>query len=324
MFEFLYVSFGFLAGITLYLTTDLMPHQTLFTVVHSLQAALIVALLVLYRLRALKLRAALVLLLLSIQVSLSLDMWHIAVSGVNGMNAAEVMGVFLLLSILIPLSVTVFWRPLPYILTAGTLALYAVCVWITQDPHLTMMLPIMFLSMAVLMFMGGKMVQMVNTLHTKEQNTAAKQRKVLEFLNMDEQELLRFIRLSQRGNLSERQKTRLLGLLDETTRTQVLEVAADVVEKKRQNLAALESRELGLSPYEREISLMILQGKSIADIAAKLKKNTSAITSARTVIRSKLGLETGDNLYDALLKLVETTSAGEPSGKLTAERQADE
>ncbi|WP_462376785.1 helix-turn-helix transcriptional regulator, partial [Rikenella microfusus] len=126
------------------------------------------------------------------------------------------------------------------------------------------------------------------------------------------------------GNLSERQKTRLLGLLDETTRTQVLEVAADVVEKKRQNLAALESRELGLSPYEREISLMILQGKSIADIAAKLKKNTSAITSARTVIRSKLGLETGDNLYDALLKLVETTSAGEPSGKLTAERQADE
>lgn len=317
--EFLYLSFGFLAGITLYLATDLMPHRTLFTVVHSLQATLIVALLVLYRLGALKVRAALLLLLLSTQVSLSLDMWHIAVSGANGIYAVEVMNIFLQLSILIPLSVTVFWCPLPYILTAWTLALYAACVWITQDSHLKMLLPIMSLSTAVLMLMGGKLVQVVNTLRVKEQDTATKHKKVLEFLNMDEQELLQFIRLSRRGDLSERQKTRLLGLLDATTRAQLLEAAAEVVEKKRQNLAALEARELGLSPYEREISLMILQGKNIAEIAAKLKKKASAITSARTVIRSKLGLATGDNLYDALLKLVGTTSE-----TISAERQADE
>ena len=89
-----------------------------------------------------------------------------------------------------------------------------------------------------------------------------------------------------------------------------MEMAADVVEKRRQNLAALDDRRLGLTPYEKEICLMILQKKSINEIAAKLKRKPTAITSARAVIRSKLGLVKNDNLLEALLRLVDKEGTG--------------
>ena len=306
LFVFIYVSFGFLAGIALYLLTDVIPHQTLFTVVHSLQAAYIITLLVLCSQRILKVRTALLLLFISIQVSLSLDTLHITIAPENGMGIPEVLGLFLLLSILIPLSITIYWRPLPYILTAVTLGLYAACTRLTRDVHMEMMQPLMFMSMIVLTLMGDKLMRVINSLHRKEREVSAKQKMLLEFLNMDEAELLELIKLFKNETLSQKQSARLLNLLDEQTRTMMLKAAVEVVEKRQRNAAALDALELGLTAYERKVALMIVQEKTTPEIAASLRKSVSAITSARTSIRTKLGIvTTGDDLRATLLKRME-------------------
>lgn len=304
-FVFLYASLGYLIGIPLNLVTSFGPQGTFFYVANSLHALFILLLAGLFIRRVISAYWAALLLILSIQVEIPVEMIHMAhtegvIMGIPGIFANTI-----LLGMLLILSITAYIRYLPYVQTLLTIAALSVCWYITRDAHIGQSIPVLMMAFLVLSFMGERLIHGVSKLQSSKDDLAREQARVFEFLNIDREDLLRLIKLSRREKLSDKQKNRLLSLLDEQTKASVIEIATDVVEKKRQNLAALEAHELGLTPYEQEICQMILQGNTVGEIARKLRKSTSAITSARALIRSKLGLKKADNLQAALLRLVE-------------------
>lgn len=306
VFVFLYASLGYLIGIALNLITAFGPQSRFFDIINSAHATLILLLAGLYIRRLLSVYRALVLLILSIQIEISIEMVHMSfaqegiILGVTG-----IMGNTILLGMALILSITAYIRYLPYLQTLITITTLGVCEYITKDPLIGHIIPVLMLAFCVLSFMGDRLVRGVASLQSSKDNLAKEQDRLFEFLNMNKDELFQLIRLTRRKKLSDRQKGRLLDLLDEQTKASVLEVAAEVVEKKKQKLTALDASELGLTPYEKEVCLLILQRMTIADIARKLKKSPTAITTIRGTIRSKLALTPQENLYEVLLKLVE-------------------
>ena len=62
-----------------------------------------------------------------------------------------------------------------------------------------------------------------------------------------------------------------------------------------------------LTPSEREICRLILQGKKLYDICRLLGKNESNVNSQRANMRKKLGLQPAENLQKALQQRLEET-----------------
>lgn len=60
-----------------------------------------------------------------------------------------------------------------------------------------------------------------------------------------------------------------------------------------------------LSPSERKICLLILQGKKLGEICRTLDKTENNVNAHRSHIRSKLELKTSENLKEALEKRIE-------------------
>lgn len=308
-FVFLYASLGFLVGIVLNILTSFGPQSLFFDTINSVHAALILLLVGLFVRRAISVYWAVLLLILSIQIEISVEMVHMAYSDGIIMGVPGIMGNTILLGIALILSITAYIRYLPYVQTFITITTLCICAYITQDPHVGHLIPVLTLAFFVLSFMGDRLVRGVASLQHSKDSLTREQDRLFEYLDIDKEELFRLMRLTRRKHLTEAQKVRLIDLLDAHTKASVLEAAAEVVERKTRNLAALDARELGLTPYEKEVCLLILQGMSIAQIARKLDKSPSAITTIRGTIRGKLSLAKEDNLYESLLKLVGGGSA---------------
>ncbi|WP_288737203.1 hypothetical protein [uncultured Parabacteroides sp.] len=305
-FVLLSASLGYLIGIPLNILTTFGPQSAFFYTVNSIHAALILLFVVLYVRRIISVYWAVLLLILSIQIEIPIEMIHMARTEGVIMGIPGILGNTILLGMLLILSITAYIRYLPYVQTFITITALGICWHITQDPHIGQMLPILAMAFSVLSYMGDRLIHGVATLQSSKDDLVREQDRMFEYLNINKGELLHLIRLSRREKLSDRQKSKMLGLLDEQTKASVLEIATDVLETNHRNLAALQARELGLSSYEQKICLMILQGMPVSKIAAKLEKNIPAITSARRTIRAKLKLEKTDELRAVLEKLVTT------------------
>lgn len=305
-FVFFYASLGYLFGIVLNIATSFGPQSRFFDIINSVHALLILLLIALYVRRKISVYRAVLLLILSIQIETAIEMIHMTSSETGIiMGVPGIMSNTILLGMALILSITAYIRYLPYVQTLITIVTLIICGYATQSPHIGHVIPVLALAFIVLAFMGDRLVRGVASLQHSKDNLAREQDRIFEYLNIDKEELFRLIKLTRRKHLSESQKSRLLDLLDEQTKASVLEAAADVVERKKQNLTALDAGELGLTPYEKEVCLLILRGMTVTGIARKLRKNASAITTIRGTIRGKLGLEKHENLYEALLKLVE-------------------
>lgn len=304
IFVFLFSSFGFLIGILLNLLTQFGPQNLFVITLNVIHALLILLFSVLYVRRVISLYNSVLLLILSIQLEIMIEMIYMASADGALMGVSGILGNTTLLGMLLILSITAYIRYLPYVQTCMTVGALVACAIITKDDNLWHLTPIFGLAFIVLSAMSDRLVHGVRSLQSTKDNLDREQSKIFEYLNMNKDELFQLIHLTQRKKLSDKQKSKLLELLDEHTKTSVLEAAAEVVEQKKRNLSRLDNRALGLTPYEKEVCLLILKNMTVADIAHKLGKASSSITSVRASIRSKLKLQKEENLHEALKKLV--------------------
>lgn len=303
-FVFIFSSFGFLIGILLNILTMFGPQNPFIVSLNAGHAALILLLITLHVRRVVSLYNSVLLLILSIQLEIMIEMIYMAYADGYLMGVPGILGNTTLLGIFLILSITAYIRYLPYIQTVMTVGALMACAYITKDINLWHLTPVLGLAFIILSAMGDRLVRGVRSLQSSKDSLDKEQNKIFEFLNMNKEELFKLIHLTQRKKLSDKQKSKLLELLDEHTKTSVLEAAAEVVEKKKRNLSLLDNQELRLTPYEKEVCLLILKEMTVADIARKLDKTPTSITSVRASIRGKLKLQKEENLYEALKRMI--------------------
>ena len=88
----------------------------------------------------------------------------------------------------------------------------------------------------------------------------------------------------------------LLNMLGEDLQRNVIANVSEYLSIRETGMLEMETLFPELSVSEREVCRLILQGKQQSDICSILDKKESNISSTRTHIRRKLGMQPSDNL----------------------------
>ena len=128
--------------------------------------------------------------------------------------------------------------------------------------------------------------------------------RLLNAFHMTKTELLAYIQLG-RGGMEHKDISDFFDHLDERTEANLIRaVSQRIAERKMKNADFLTALPM-LTPTEQEVCRLIVGGKSLLEIADILNKSSNNIGTVRIHIRKKLGLDKGEDLRDALLRIIE-------------------
>lgn len=147
----------------------------------------------------------------------------------------------------------------------------------------------------------------INTVHILKEYSEVRssENTVLDFFQMDRSQLLGYIKLAQKCNLSADETDQLLNSFGQRAKVNIAGNISMLIKQKEADLERIQKCLPELTPSELEITRLILQGKKLKDICEILGKKAGNVTSQRTNIRAKLGLNPDDNLFEALQKRME-------------------
>lgn len=298
----IYVSLGYLVGIVLNVFDFTTPKSLFFLAINAVHFVSILSVFAAFLAGKIRVYNALVILMLVTHAEISVEMIHQAYhGGIPG--GSVILGNMVLLAFLLMLSIMSYIRGLPFILSVMTILTYGFCVYEAPEAFPFSFLLLFVMAFGLISAMGTRMMKGVEGIQRENVDFRQERQSLLELFHMDKDQLSDFIRLAKEKQLSVGQAEDLLGLLSKDTQRRITEGVARMMRQQE-----IDHRELGkkipnLTPGEREVCCLILEGHSLAEIVARTGKSESNVTSTRSRIRKKLGLSHQDNLHDALRKI---------------------
>lgn len=205
-------------------------------------------------------------------------------------------------AILVMLAVVAYMRFLPYILSLISVGMYTACVLITGSPSLRNFYILILLVFFIISVLGEKLIRTVRKLESDNRNLKQDEADVLEMLHMDKQQARAYVEFSKKEAPTSKDAERLLGLIGEQSRHNLIRTVTDYQTEEQTQLALVTKAFPELSPSECKICRLVLQGKKLGEICRLLGKTENNITAHRGHIRKKLELQPQDNLKEALEK----------------------
>ena len=185
------------------------------------------------------------------------------------------------------------------IMVGIALATYIACMAITRNSALADYFFMLLLILLLISFLGFHIIKNAKRLSDENHALKREEAELLQILRLNKKQVKAYIALAKQEHSVEH-ASRLLDLLGEKSQKILM---ANVVEYMRQN--ETESGKLKqlfpeLTPSEIRICQLILRDKKLSEICAMLNKTESNINTQRANIRKKLGLQSTDNLQEAL------------------------
>lgn len=126
---------------------------------------------------------------------------------------------------------------------------------------------------------------------------------LLASFNMTKTELLAYLQMG-RGGMDSKSINEFFNHLDNRTEANLIWSVEQRIAHRHMQRADIATVLPTLSPTEQEVCRLIIGGKSIVEIADIMNKNTNNISTVRIHIRKKLKLTKGEDLRQALLKVM--------------------
>lgn len=204
-----------------------------------------------------------------------------------------------LLIINIMFSVIAYLKTASYILGTIAMAAYAACVVITGDKALLNFFAPFVLIMLTVTILGSLLAKNLRQLHEENMALKREEENIIRALRVEKSEILAYVKLSQQDYPPEETR-RILDMLDDLTRDQIIRNVSTAIKEQELQQYELAGIFPELSRSEIVICRLILRGMTLNEITTFLCKSEGNITSQRSNIRKKLGLQAADNLHDAL------------------------
>lgn len=194
------------------------------------------------------------------------------------------------------------WDPL--VLSGFSLAVCIYCGLIVRTPWFGLVFLVMITTFFLLGLLGSSLVW--STRRMARENRAMKEEEdaLYSLFSLDREQVKAYVRLAER-ELPEDKVAALFEILGDQAQQSVFYNMEKYFHAKRFSEETIGKVFPELTPSEREVCRLVLQGRKLGDICRILQKNESNVTSTRSNIRKKLGLGAGDDLRTALLKVVE-------------------
>ena len=146
-----------------------------------------------------------------------------------------------------------------------------------------------------------------HSMHSLQQETTEymkTQDGILEAFGMSKQELVAYLQMCRNNRQEQKTITNFFNNLDEQSEKNLLNAVEQrkaEIRLQQENFARLYPQ---LTPTELEVCRLVMNGKTVNDIARIMDKSTNNVSTVRIHIRKKLGLQPGDDLRKALCEAV--------------------
>ena len=263
----------------------------------------LVAILLLYIYRKLTLIQAISVYAIVAQLSESVRIIYLAVVTPDNFERTIVVNLVISFAIVIYL-VLGFVKTVPVIVTAINLATLLFASNYNPhavSPHFTLLFSFIQIGSCVLGYVTWKGV---HTLQNEATDYLKTQDGILEAFHMSKQELVAYLQMCRRNNQEEKSIHNFFRNLDEQSEKNLINAVEQRLAEKRleqENFALCFPQ---LTPTELEVCRLVMNGKTVNDIARILDKNANNIGTVRIHIRKKLGLKTGEDLRQFLVDTV--------------------
>lgn len=200
-------------------------------------------------------------------------------------------------------SIIAYLKYTPYILGVLSVGTYLACMNITGNDILGNFFGIYFAVFAILCFLGNRLVVNIRSLEKENTSLKKEEEEFFGLLGQEKEQVKAYFELaSEKKNFSNTKV--LLEMVGKDMRRNIIANVKEYLAVREAGMLEMETLFPELSAGEREVCLLILQGKPLNEVCAILGKKESNITSTRTHIRRKLNLQPSDNLRKVLQERV--------------------
>ncbi len=204
-----------------------------------------------------------------------------------------------LLAVNVMISLIAGLEYLPYILGILTMGTYIACTCITGSDELANFLLIFLFTFIIVCVLGNRMVHHVRLMDEEIKQMKKSRQEFYELVGRDKEQVMTFFKLAS-GRKDLDSTKALMEMMDDQMQQNVIANVKEYLVERETGMLDMEKIFPELSVSEREICLLVLQGKTLREVSAILDKKESNITCTRTHIRRKLNLQPSDSLLEAL------------------------
>lgn len=278
------------------------PQKEFNLVVNSGYILVIVLLFAGYLFRRIALSFTLFGIIMVTQIATTVEMINCAYNP-NEYHLMLIVGNTVLLAVNILFSLIAYLEYTPYVLGVLSMGTYIACTKITGNGALGNFFVIFFVIFAVICFLGSRLVHNMRSLDKENTSLKKDEEEFFDMLGQEKEQVKAYFELAAERHDFDKTKT-LLDMAGEDMRRNIIANVKEYILMHEAGMLEMETLFPELSAAEREVCLLILQGKTLKDICSILGKKESNITSTRTHIRRKLNLQPSDNLRKVLQERV--------------------
>ena len=239
------------------------------------------------------------------QTILSVEMIYCAFQGTLYYDML-IMANMVLLSLNALVATAGMMKQVSVLLGITTLFIYILCAWITGDEILNSFIIVFVLVFLFSSVIGVWVANSMDQLEHENEEYKKGEKELLHILRLKRDEVKAFVALaSEKYSCNGTQM--LLEQLDTKSKHNLVANVEAYLKTRNTDLEIIAQKFPELTPSEREICRLILQGKKLYDICRMLGKNESNVNSQRANMRKKLGLQPAENLQKALQQRLEET-----------------
>lgn len=263
----------------------------------------LVALFLLYIYRKFTLMQAITIYAIVAQVTESMRILYLATTTPDNYERMIVVNLVISFAIVIYM-VLGFVKTVPVIVTAINLVtLFLAYIYNPHavSPHFILLFSFIQIGSCILGYVTWKGV---HTLQNEATDYLKTQDGILEAFHMSKQELVAYLQMCRSNNQEEKSIHNFFRNLDEQSEKNLINAVEQRLAEKRLEQENFALRFPQLTPTELEVCRLVMNGKTVNDIARIMDKNANNIGTVRIHIRKKLGLKTGEDLRQFLVDAV--------------------
>ena len=143
----------------------------------------------------------------------------------------------------------------------------------------------------------------IQGIQQENKNYQATHNSILKAFNMRQSELIAYLQLCRTKEPDSKNIDLLLSQLDEQSKHNLIHAAMALKKKREAQQLVLSKSFPSLSHTELEVGRLVVEGKTLSEIALIMGKSTTNISTVRGNIRKKLNLLPNENLEEKLKEL---------------------
>lgn len=306
---FIFYSFIVILAASVALFSKTGPSAPLLIIINSFFLASAVITLFCYIRHKVNLVAALWIITMTTQIATSAEMIFAALHP-TPYYMMLIMCDMALLSMNLLFSLLIYLKYCRVVLCIVSLAVYVACTIVAKSDIMFNLMPTFLIGFILIVILGNQMINNTRKLENENKEMHKSEEDMIRLLKVDKEELKAYSEISK-DDLSVEETEGILEHMHAESRHNVIMNVNAVLRKQEIDNANIDHIFPELTPSEKEIVRLILQGKKLGEICATLDKKPSNINAQRAYIRKKLGLHPEDNLYMALQERMQAAQTEE-------------